>query len=149
MKHFKCSACSNTVNSKMKKCPNCGAKVAVPVGRAGIVLVIMFVVFMLYSMFGVESTSPTSSAVNNETSEEHCKDFITGVGKTPNNLKRIIRENLRDPKSYEDMGCIIVKQNEHGLHVMSQYRARNGFNGYTVGMVKFTVKDDDVVYSFE
>jgi len=149
MKEFKCSACSNIVNSKMKKCPNCGAKVVVPVGRAGIVLAIMLVVFMLWSMMGGADNSTSSTTVISKTSEQQYNEHITSTGKTPHSLQRIIRENLKDPKSYEDIGCVIIKQNEHGTHVMSQYRARNGFGGYTVGMVKFTIDDNDIVYSFE
>lgn len=47
-------------------------------------------------------------------------------------VKKYIKNNLKDPKSYESIEWGKVVENEDGYMVRHKYRAKNSFGGYTI-----------------
>lgn len=71
----------------------------------------------------------------------HCLSQLDG-----SNLKLIasLKQNLRNPSSFEHIQTRITERDEKGEHVAAmKYRAENGFGGMTIGYVKGRIKSDD------
>lgn len=47
-------------------------------------------------------------------------------------VKKYLKKNLKDPKSYESIEWGEVIENENGYMVRHKYRAKNSFGGYTI-----------------
>ncbi len=63
-------------------------------------------------------------------------------------LVRTLKNNLRDPDSFEHIETRISPVDDKGMHVlMMKYRARNGFGGMNIGSLAASVKNSDC--SFE
>jgi hypothetical protein len=63
-------------------------------------------------------------------------------------LVNTLKDNLRDPDSFEHIETRITPVSDKGTHVlMMRYRARNGFGGMNVGALVATVNNSDC--SFE
>jgi hypothetical protein len=55
-----------------------------------------------------------------------------------------VKENLRDPDSYQHIKTSITPVDKDGNHLLiMQYRAKNGFGGYANGSVMVIVKNED------
>ena len=69
----------------------------------------------------------------------HC---LSGYDGSHRGVEQFIKQNLRDPNSYEHVQTRItpVKDGEHTL--FTSYRARNGFGGMTSGSAIATVNNE-------
>jgi uncharacterized lipoprotein NlpE involved in copper resistance len=71
----------------------------------------------------------------------HCLSSWDGSHRATVNY---IKENLRDPDSYQHIKTSITPADKEGNHILiMQYRAKNGFGGYVPGSVMVTVKNED------
>jgi hypothetical protein len=55
-----------------------------------------------------------------------------------------VKENLRDPDSYQHIKTSITPVDKDGNHMLiMQYRAKNGFGGYATGSVMAIVQNEN------
>lgn len=74
-------------------------------------------------------------------SYEKCFSSVFG---TPTGLDALVRDQLRDPESFEAIETRLASPNAHGeIDFRTRYRARNGFGGMSVGSVNGTVRLSD------
>lgn len=62
-------------------------------------------------------------------------------------VERWLKNNLKDPDSFEAIAWGKVERTTNGYSVWCRYRAKNSFGGYVVEAQKFTINDDGVVTS--
>lgn len=122
----KCKECGKEVSNTAGKCPNCGAKVAKPLGVAGWLLV-AFTAVVVYQCSSVASNPKNQTATVTDPKEE------ARFQKTAA-LARLIKKNLREPES---MTLESARANDDASVVCLEYRARNGFGGMSKEFVVF------------
>ena len=70
----------------------------------------------------------------------HCLSSWNGAHR---GVEKYVKENLRDPSSYEHIETRITPVNKKGEHsLIMKYRAKNGFGGMTVESIMATVKNE-------
>lgn len=142
----KCSKCGSEVTPGAKFCGNCAAPVAQPAtnqpaGTAEIVggclglSVFIAVVYGLLSMCSGPSKTPEEIKAEQAkaAADEHAGfNCLSGWDGSNASLVKQIKDQLRDPDSFEHDETRITPEN-NGKHMVSmRYRARNGFGGMNV-----------------
>lgn len=122
----KCKECGKEVSDTAGKCPNCGAKVAKPLGVAGWLLV-AFTAFVVYQCSSIASNPKNQTTTVTDPKEEARFQKTAATA-------RIIKSNLREPES---MTLESARANDDASVVCLEYRARNGFGGMSKEFVVF------------
>jgi hypothetical protein len=82
-----------------------------------------------------------SAAAEKRRKGHHC---LSGWDGANSQIKRYAERNMRDPDSFEHIGTWVTPVNQNGEHFLTmKYRAKNGFGGLTIGIVKATMKNSD------
>jgi len=112
-------------------------------------LVLAPIAFAIYFFFIRESSDEKSARLaaealqqeKNRTAGFHCLSSWDGSHST---VVQKVKEQLRDPNSFEHVETKITPVNNSGEHgLLMQYRANNAFGGKTVGLVKAVVKNSN------
>ena len=163
---FQCPDCDKDVSKSAISCPHCGCplKDSPPTKPAQIVVkqkkdlgcgglvVVGFLVMLIYGLFSgitddLVSQTPKAPPVP-KTAEELrvekiSKSFSAWDG-SHIRLSRWVKKRLKDPDSYEHIESRYNDKGDH-LVVSLQYRAKNGFGGYTLEYVTAKVALDGAV----
>ncbi len=156
---MRCKECREQVSTKAKTCPKCGAK---PPKKTSF-LTWSVLVLILMGVFGVmqqeSNMTPKQKAARAERieterlaqaekaateaearaikdAEDKRKGFhcLSGWNGAHRGVERVVKENLRDPSSFEHIETKITPVNENGEHrLIMSYRAANAFGGKTIG----------------
>lgn len=135
---IKCPECGKEISDQAASCPNCGFVVnGSPAKKPseklqskkynGCLVLVGFVLFLFIGARYCNSNSidPTTEAKI----ESQYKDFDNAVA----NVKEYLRNNLKDPKSYESVEWSeVVKRDDGGFKIRHKYRAKNSFGGYAL-----------------
>lgn len=155
----KCKECGEGVSTKAKICPKCGAK---PPKKTSLVTWTVLIMILL-GVFGLmrqesnmspekkleraerveveklaqaEKESAKAKAQANLDAERkrkgfHCLSSLTGIHR---GVKRVVKENLRDPNSFDHIETKITPVDENEKHsLIMTYRAKNAFGGKAIG----------------
>lgn len=64
-------------------------------------------------------------------------------------MRRTIKQNLRDPDSFQYIEAGVTPKGEDGKHiVLMQFRAKNGFGGYAVSTAGFRMDGDTCQFTY-
>ena len=150
---FPCPDCGRDVSKKAQFCPHCGcpikkAKEKTNIGCGGY-LALGFLVLLLVGLLEDNDAGSGATAAKEppvpKTAEQIRKDRVgqafSAWDGSHRTLERWIIKQLRDPDSYEHIETRFGDKGDHIL-VVTQYRARNGFGGYTVGSVTAKARID-------
>jgi hypothetical protein len=89
----------------------------------------------------VREEAQRQAELDQQKSGQHC---LSGGNGSQRRLVGVVKQNLRNPSSFEHVATRITPRNEHGEHgVVMQYRAENGFGGMSLGMVTALVRSSD------
>lgn len=154
-----CKECGEKVSTKAKTCPKCGAKAPKKTSFLTWAVLVLIVFVVIGVMRQEASLTPEERAERAERLEEqrrareeraaeelaarqaeeaenkrkgfHCLSSWNGMHR---GVERVVKENLRDPSSFEHIETRITPVNQDGKHrLMMSYRAANAFGGKTVG----------------
>lgn len=143
-----CKTCNHQVAKTAKSCPNCGvdkpAKHPPPPASAKEQFIGLIIILLIgFSLYSCMSDSPeekrakekakAEKAVSDKKAGFHCLSAWDGAH---TDVVRYVKNQLRDPSSFEHIGTKITPVNDKGEHVLiMQYRAKNGFGGMVPGIV--------------
>lgn len=164
----KCKECGSNVSNKAKTCPSCGA----PAPRKTSFLTWFFTIIMgiLIFSFFVQRASMTpeeiaqekkmyeqerqakidkDAAEAKERAEQKAADkeagfhCLSGIDGNHRGLSSLVKENLREPESFEHIETRIGPKDENGEHVVKmKYRGRNGFGGMNVESIIAVISNE-------
>ena len=111
----------------------------------GFIVVIVFGVLMYSCIGGGESTQDASDRSAQEAIDKrkgfHCLSAWDG-SHAP--FKSDVKRRMRDPSSFEHIETRVTPVSSSGLHnVYMDYRAKNGFGGFTVGTATGVFNNSD------
>lgn len=149
-----CKECSHQVSAKAKACPSCGVKKpgerpATPGETLGGVVILAVIVGAIYLFWPSESDTERTAREAREAAEQvererkgfHCLSSWDG---SHHEVTRLVKDNLKDPSSFEHVETRITPVNDSGEHaLMMQYRANNSFGGKVVGNARATIKNSN------
>jgi hypothetical protein len=131
-----CSDCKEQISVAALACPHCGAprpKTDVEGVITGF-LVLIVLVFLLYQCGSDDEPSKPSEPV--ELTDGQIEKRNEGAALF--NVYGQINSKLRDPDSFKLIARDVLTQPDGSISVAMEYRAKNGFGGYTVNHAAYT-----------
>lgn len=149
-----CKECSHQVSAKAKTCPSCGVKKpgerpATTGETLGGFVILAVIIGVIYLFWPSESDTERTEREAREAAEQvereqkgfHCLSSWDGSHRE---VTRFVKDNLKDPSSFEHVETRITPVNDSGEHaLMMQYRANNSFGGKVIGNARATIKNSD------
>jgi hypothetical protein len=103
-------------------------------------LIIKIVTAVATPMSAAEAQALAAQKAEDTRKGFHCLSSYNGSHR---GVVKYVKENLRDPDSYDHIETRITPISKEGEHVLvMKYRAKNGFGGMNVESVIATVKND-------
>jgi len=155
-KLFKCPDCQSEISRKAAACPHCGSPIAKKkregLGCGGLLGIVLLGTFALVMLVDTDSGTAAKKAVAEkkappppksaaEIRREKIERGFSGWDGSHRALERWIKKRLKDPGSYEHIETRFGDKGDHVL-VITTYRARNSFGGYTVESVTAKARID-------
>ena len=131
-----CSECKHQVSEKAKACPHCGAKLKMGIFKKS--LLIFFGLVIVGSIFSESAKSPSEN--NNSLSPEEKAAAEKAKKRKDEAFTRVvqvlhsIKSAAREPESVKWENIL---GDEDANIVCVEYRAKNGFGGYSKGLASF------------
>lgn len=119
-----CRECGKPISSKANICPHCGAKPPYRPGLAFVLISGLLVVFGIRT--SMQDNEPVAAKSATELAAEEAENMRSQLAL---GFLHRLKKNLRDPDSLD---VISVRVSEHADLVCAEYRARNGFGGFSV-----------------
>lgn len=156
--YIKCKNCGGKVNDAPPKCPYCGIKDPVPGMDAshyfGIVAMSSIVLIALFGLYSCMHESPeekqrkaAAEAQEIQKAEDHKrKGFhcLSGWDGSNSDVVRYVKQNLKDPSSFEHVATRITPMDESGAHkLLMTYRAKNSFGALVANSVDASVRNSN------
>lgn len=144
-----CKECGHQVAPSAKTCPGCGVKNPAPqeIGLGGVLfLLLVFGVFYAMCSSGSEDGGVSDARKAEERAERREKGFhcLSSWDGSHRDVVETVKENLRDPSSFEHIETRITPVNSDGKHeLFMEYRANNAFGGKVGGFARATVENSN------
>ena len=165
---IKCKECGEKVSTKAKNCPSCGAKAP----KKTSIVTWGVLVLILLAIFGAIHTESNLTPEQRKAIEErrtadikekeaarikqseleaktklentrkgfHCLSSFDG---SHAGVKKLVKEKMRDPKSFEHIETQISPVNDNGAHnLIMKYRAKNGLGGFSVNSASAIIDNE-------
>ena len=135
----KCHECGNDVSTEASACPKCGAKIKhekKPMSKVMLLFLVVIVLGITASIVESEKRETTEKAKTPEQKAADAKENellsrrITAAAAGMN----LVKKNLRNPESVQWSD---VFSNSDGSLICIDYRAQNGFGGYSRETIVF------------
>ena len=105
------------------------------------ILIIFFLLVIIGALIGNDDPPKTNAEIQEEKRKGfHCLSEWDG---SHNQLVRSVKNNLRDPSSFEHVSTKIGPENNGQHFIMMTYRAINGFGGTNVESASGTIRNSD------
>lgn len=118
---IKCHECGHTVSDSASACPACGAKPKKKIGIGGLIIAAIFTLFVVrYVASSVDKTDSTARPPADPQAELRHSTAVAAL--------RAVKKSLRDPDSAQWES---VRVSDNATIVCIEYRAKNGFGGYS------------------
>lgn len=156
---IKCRECRKKISSTAKSCPLCGCPDprATPLENpkrktklSTWLVLIFFGIPLLFAVYSSATKPPPPPKTAEELRTERIERGFSGWNGAHIKLQRKIKENLKDPESYEHIETFYGDKGDF-LLVRTKYRARNSFGGMTIGEIGAKTSLDgeviEIVYS--
>ena len=131
----KCKECGKEVSSKADKCPNCGAPTKRKSIGCGGGLLVIIIIGIIGAMMGGNDTKSTKSTVSSPPKEPTEIVSNSAWDGGVYQVKRYLKNNLKDPDSFEAIEWSPVTKVDLSTHkyiVRCKYRAKNSFGGFAI-----------------
>ncbi len=126
---IECKDCGNSVSTKAKICPQCGAKVRLPMTRGTWIAIGIAVFIVAIPMIGaITEETPVVHKSPEELRKEKIKESFSAWDGSHYGLTRAIKNSMNDPKSYEHAETIFIDKGDY-LKVKTVFRGKNAFGG--------------------
>jgi hypothetical protein len=140
---FTVCGCGNQVSHDSKRCPKCGGKVKHPISPVAGLLTAFCVVLLCVILFALSTTKP--SADYGPPSESSAPvDPHWDVTFAVSDFEPKIKENLKDPDSYQQIGAF-----GNATAVCVEFRSKNSFGGYGEPARAVLLRKTNVYYMSE
>lgn len=93
------------------------------------------------ALIAQQAAEATSQQLDNEKNEEFKDKCLSKWNGACPALQDLVKDNLRDPDSYKHIETNCINMGDYVLVTM-KYKAKNGFGGYDIGIVKAKVSWD-------
>lgn len=140
IKTRKCYKCKKEISYNEKQCPWCNATQINPI--LGVIIFSVLVVIIFFTMTSDNTSQKWSDAIKVTTIEEKIEKQFTSWDGSHIQLKKYIKNNLKDPNSFEHIKTTYtptpitdIEGNEY-ITVNMEYRAKNSFWWYIVETYK-------------
>lgn len=155
-----CKKCRGMVADYAKTCPACGTQdpasksrnvaaqatantVLTTMMTVGVIILVLFTAYAVFTDTPAEKRAKEEAkAVKAATDKKagfHCLNSWDGSHRE---VVRAVKNQLRDPSSFEHVQTRITPMSESGEHRLTMtYRAKNGFGALTGGLVVATVRN--------
>lgn len=127
----KCKTCGNECYDKAVICPKCGCSVKTSGFKK-------FVKYVFFGFLGLIVLSIIGVNIRTENLRKS-NPFIDQFNQLDGShyeLSKLIKSNLKDPDSFQHIETRSIKTEDGNVRVVTEYRSKNSFGGYTIGYVR-------------
>ena len=142
-----CNDCRESVSKNADTCPHCGSPIKKQKNKGFGVGKILLSIFGVMLLIGIFSTDNDTQEVVTDSIAKNSVVRNSEWDGSVRQVERYLKNNLKDPDSYESIEWSPVTEAGEGHIVRVKYRAKNSFGGYVVENKVFLLDSKSKVLS--